>query len=170
MMEGLNYKLSECSLTSKFLFLNSLSVPLVPRGVTAYSTSSTSVEVNWMEPAVFFREFMNNCNTTILNFRCTSQTTSLCIAPTSTLMPPLSLSANDNSLTTYEVQYRGVYSPNDVGGAFFQPVMNATGMAQNYSIFGLIAHSAYNVSVRATNQYGVGNFSEEVTVRTEEGG
>ena len=86
------------------------------------------------------------------------------------LMPPLSLSANDNSLTTYEVRYRGVYSPNAVGTVFLQPVINVTGMAQNYNIFGLIAHSAYNVSVRATNQYGVGDFSEEVTVRTEEGG
>ena len=40
----------------------------------------------------------------------------------------------------------------------------------SYDILGLVAHSAYNVSVRATNQYGVGDFSEEVTVRTEEGG
>ena len=39
-----------------------------------------------------------------------------------------------------------------------------------YNIPGLMAYSAYNVSVRATNQYGVGYFSEEVTVRTEEGG
>ena len=145
-------------------------MPSVAQGVIAYSTSFTSVKVTWMEPAVFFREFMQNCNTTILNFRHTSQTTSLCIAPTSTIMPPLSLSANDNSLTTYEVRYRGVDSPNDVGDTFFQPVINATGMNQNYSIFGLIAHSTYNVSVRATNQYGVGDFSEEGTVRTEEGG
>ena len=39
-----------------------------------------------------------------------------------------------------------------------------------YAISGLMAYSAYNVSVRATNQYGAGMFSEGVTVRTEEGG
>ena len=43
-------------------------------------------------------------------------------------------------------------------------------MAKSYTIPGLMAYSAYNVSVRATNQYGVGEFSEEVIVRTEEGG
>ena len=36
----------------------------------------------------------------------------------------------------------------------------------SYDILGLMAYSTYNVSVRATNQYGVGNFSEEVTVQT----
>ena len=46
----------------------------------------------------------------------------------------------------------------------------APGNALSVNISGLMAYSAYNVSVRATNQYGVGNFSEEVTARTEEGG
>ena len=80
------------------------------------------------------------------------------------------LSAHDNSLTTYEVQYRGVDTPNDVDESFFKVVTVAPGMTLSVTISGLLPYSAYNVSVRATNQYGVGDFSEEVTVRTEEGG
>ncbi len=79
-------------------------------------------------------------------------------------------SAHDNNLTTYEVQYRGVESPNDVDEIFYRAVTVSAGMAMSYDIVGLVSHSAYNVSVRATNQYGAGDFSEEVTVRTEEGG
>ena len=79
-------------------------------------------------------------------------------------------SAHDNSLTTYEVQYRGVDSPNDVDEIFYRAVTVSAGMELSYNLSGLMDHSAYNVSVRATNQYGVGDFSEEVTVRTEEGG
>ena len=78
--------------------------------------------------------------------------------------------AHNNSQTTYEVQYRGVDSPNDVNDAFYETVTVSVGMTFSYNISGLMAYSAYNVSVRATNQYGVGEFSEEVTVRTEEGG
>ena len=80
------------------------------------------------------------------------------------------LSAHDNSLTTYEVQYRGVDSPNLLNTTFFVAVTVPVGMTLSHTISGLMAYSAYNVSVRATNQYGVGDFSEEVTVRTEEGG
>ena len=68
------------------------------------------------------------------------------------------------------MQYRGVATPNTVSGAFFEAVTEAAGMILSYNILGLVAYSTYNVSVRATNQYGVGEFSEEVTVRTEEGG
>ena len=57
-----------------------------------------------------------------------------------------------------------------MGEAFNATVTVLVGMNLSYNIFGLMAYSAYNVSVRATNQYGVGDFSEEVTVRTEEGG
>ena len=78
--------------------------------------------------------------------------------------------AHNNSQTTYEVQYQGVDSPNDVNGAFYSTVNFSAGMILSVNISGLMAFSAYNVSVRATNQYGVGEFSEEVTVRTEEGG
>ena len=53
---------------------------------------------------------------------------------------------------------------------FYESVTVSAGIELSYSTSGLLAHSAYNVSVRATNQYGVGDFSEEVTVRTEEGG
>ena len=81
----------------------------------------------------------------------------------------LFLSAHDNSLTTYEVQYRGVNTPNDVDESFFQVVTTAPRVTLSVTISGLLPYSAYNVSVRATNQYGVGDFSEEVTVRTEEG-
>ena len=81
----------------------------------------------------------------------------------------VSLSAHDNSLTTYEVQYQGVDSPNDVDDTFYEAVTVSAGMDLSYNISGLTAYSAYNVSVRATNQYGAGVFSEEVTVRTEEG-
>jgi len=81
----------------------------------------------------------------------------------------VSLSAHDNSLTTYEVQYRGVDSPNDVDDMFYEAVTVYAGMELSYRISGLMAYSAYNVSVRATNQYGVGDFSEKVTARTEEG-
>ena len=80
------------------------------------------------------------------------------------------LSAHDNSLTTYEVQYRGVDTPNDVDETFYRTITVSAGTELSYNISGLLDHSAYNVSVRATNQYGVGDFSEEVTVRTEEGG
>ena len=80
------------------------------------------------------------------------------------------MTAHDNSLSTYKVQYRGVDSPNDVSDSFYSTVTVSAGMAMSYIIPGLMAYSAYNVSVRATNQYGVGDFSEEVTVRTEEGG
>ena len=80
------------------------------------------------------------------------------------------LTAHNNSLTTYEVHYRGVDSPNDVTEAFYRTVTVSAGKIQSYTISGLMAYSAYNVSVRATNQYGVGEISEEVTVRTEEGG
>ena len=68
------------------------------------------------------------------------------------------------------MQYRGVDSPNDVNDAFYRTVTVSVGMTLSVNISGLMAHSAYNVSVRGTNQYGVGDFSEEVTVRTEEGG
>ena len=61
-------------------------------------------------------------------------------------------------------------SPNDVDEIFYRAFTVSAVMAMSYDILGLVAHSAYNVSVRATNQYGVGDFSEEVTVRTEEGG
>ena len=77
-------------------------------------------------------------------------------------------SAHNNSQTTYEVQYRGVDSPNDVNETFYETVTVSVGMTFSYNIPGLMAYSAYNVSVRATNQYGVGEFSEEVTVRTGE--
>ena len=86
------------------------------------------------------------------------------------LVCSLSLSAHDNSRTTYEVQYRGIHTPNDVNDTFYRIVTVPVGMTVSYDIFSLVAHSAYNVAVRATNQYGVGEFSEEVTVRTEEGG
>ena len=78
--------------------------------------------------------------------------------------------AHDNSLTTYEVQYRGVDSPNDVNETFNEAVTVTAEMTLNLNIVGIMPYSAYNVSVRATNQYGVGDFSEEVTVRTEEAG
>ena len=78
--------------------------------------------------------------------------------------------AHDNSQTSYEVRYRGVDSPNTVFGTFYETVTVSVGMTLSLNIPGLMAYSAYNVSVRATNQYGVGEFSEEVTVRTEEGG
>ena len=61
-------------------------------------------------------------------------------------------------------------SPNDVDDNFYEAVTVNAGMELSYDISGLMPYSAYNVSVRATNQYGVGDFSEEVTVRTEEGG
>ena len=83
---------------------------------------------------------------------------------------PLLPLAHNNSLTTYEVQYRGVDSPNAVTEAFYRTVTASAGMTRSYTISGLMAYSAYNVSVRATNQYGVGEFTEGVTVRTEEGG
>ena len=78
--------------------------------------------------------------------------------------------AHDNSLTTYEVQYRGVDSPNDVNETFNEAVIVTAEITLNLNIVGLMPYSAYNVSVRAANQYGVGDFSEEVTVRTEEAG
>ena len=68
------------------------------------------------------------------------------------------------------MQYRGVDSPNDVNRTFYRTVTVPVGMTVSYSILGLMAYSAYNVSVRAANQYGAGSFSEGVTVRTEEGG
>ena len=86
----------------------------------------------------------------------------------SSLPPPPT--AHNNSLTTYEVRYQGVDTPNDVNDGFYSPMTVSAGMAMSYTISGLMAYSAYNVSVRATNQYGVGDFSEGVTVRTEEGG
>ena len=73
-------------------------------------------------------------------------------------------------MTNYELQYRGVDTPNDVDNTFYEAVTVSAGMNMSYDILGLVTHSTYNVSVRATNQYGVGDFSEEVTVRTEEGG
>ena len=82
----------------------------------------------------------------------------------------VSLSAHNNSLTTYEVRYRGVHSPNAVTEAFNATVTVPAGMNLSHNILGLMAYSTYIVSVRATNQYGVGIFSEEVTVRTEGGG
>ena len=80
------------------------------------------------------------------------------------------LTAHNNSLTTYEVQYRGVDSPNDVSEDFYGTVTVPVEKSLSYNILGLMAYSTYNVSVRATNRYGVGEFSEEATVRTEEGG
>ena len=68
------------------------------------------------------------------------------------------------------MQYRGVDSPNDVDESFNRAVTVSAGMELSYNISDLMAHSAYNVSVRATNQYGEGSFSDEVTVRTGEGG
>ena len=68
------------------------------------------------------------------------------------------------------MRYQGVATPNAVSDDFFGRNTASAGMMLSYNILGLMAYSAYNVSVRATNQYGVGEFSEEVTVRTEEGG
>ena len=68
------------------------------------------------------------------------------------------------------MQYRGVDSPNDVDETFNEAVIVTPGMTLSLTISGLMPYSVYNVSVRATNQYGVGGFSEEVTVQTEEGG
>ena len=82
----------------------------------------------------------------------------------------VSPTAHDNSLTTYEVWYQGVATPDDVNGVFFEAVIDNSRMSLSYNIVGLMAYSTYNVSVRATNQYGVGEFSEEVNVQTEEGG
>ena len=59
-------------------------------------------------------------------------------------------------------------TPNDVDNTFYEVVTVSAGMQLSSTISGLMAYSVYNVSVRATNQYGVGDFSEEVTVRTEE--
>ena len=61
-------------------------------------------------------------------------------------------------------------TPNDVDNTFYEVVTVSAGMQLSSTISGLMAYSVYNVSVRATNQYGVGDFSEEVTVRTEEEG
>ena len=61
-------------------------------------------------------------------------------------------------------------TPNDVDDMFYEAVTVSAGMQLSYNISVLLPYSAYNVSVRATNQYGVGDFSEEVTVRTEEEG
>ena len=80
------------------------------------------------------------------------------------------LSAHNNSLTTYEVQYRGVATLNTMRDNFNRTITASAGVMLSYDILDLMAYSTYNVSVRATNQYGVGNFSEEVTVQTEEGG
>ena len=80
------------------------------------------------------------------------------------------LSAHNNSLTTYEVQYRGVATLNTMRDNFNRSITASAGVMLSYDILDLMAYSTYNVSVRATNQYGVGDFSEEVTVRTEEGG
>ena len=182
------------------LILPSL-VPSVPQNVSATSTGSTSVSVTWMEPAVFFREHMHawyiawrvllnnamlgvklmlehphtttyesdphrNCNMCKLVQYVLHQYDNASIA-----FP----SAHNNNLTTYEVRYRGVDSPNDVNDTFYGTVTVPAGMTQSYmnlsyDILGLMAYSAYNVSVRATNQYGVGDFSEDVTVQTAEGG
>ena len=68
------------------------------------------------------------------------------------------------------MQYRGVDSPNDASEDFYGTVTVPVGKSLSYNILGLMAYSTYNVSVRATNQYGVGKFREEVPVRTEEGG
>ena len=68
------------------------------------------------------------------------------------------------------MHYRGVDSPNDVSDNFYGTISVPVGKTLSCNILGLMAYSTYNVSVRATNQYGVGEFSEEVTVRTEEGG
>ena len=61
-------------------------------------------------------------------------------------------------------------TPNDVNETFYESVTVSAERELSYNISGLLPYSAYNVSVRATNQYGVGDFSEEVTVRTEEEG
>ena len=61
-------------------------------------------------------------------------------------------------------------TPNDVDNTFYEVVTVSAGMQLSNTISGLMAYSVYNVSVRATNQYGVGDFSEEVTVRIEEEG
>ena len=68
------------------------------------------------------------------------------------------------------MRYRGVDSPNNVNDGFYEIVTILARMAMSYTLPDLMAYSAYNVSVRATNQYGTGEFTEEVTVRTEEGG
>ena len=81
-----------------------------------------------------------------------------------------SLSAHNNTETTYEVWYHGVDSPNTAKLVFFEVVTVSVGMTLSHTISDLLPYSAYNVSVRATNQYGVGDFSKEVTVQTEEGG
>ena len=53
---------------------------------------------------------------------------------------------------------------------FYESVTVSAGMELSYNTSGLLDHSGYNVSVRATNQFGVGDFTEEVTVWTEERG
>ena len=68
------------------------------------------------------------------------------------------------------MQYRGVDTLNNVSQVFYGTISVTVGKLLSYNILGLMAYSTYNVSVRATNQYGVGEFSEEVAVQTEEGG
>ena len=68
------------------------------------------------------------------------------------------------------MQYRGVATLNNVSQVFYGTISVTVGKFLSYNILGLMAYSTYNVSVRATNQYGVGEFSDEVTVQTEEGG
>ena len=68
------------------------------------------------------------------------------------------------------MQYRGVATLNTISDNFNRTITASAGVLLSYDILGLMAYSTYNVSVRATNQYGVGDFSEEVTVQTQEGG
>ena len=68
------------------------------------------------------------------------------------------------------MRFQAVETPNEVfSQEFFEAVTLGIGRMLSFDILGLMAYSTYSVSVRATNQYGVGNFSEEVTVRTAEG-
>ena len=116
---------------------------------------------------------IHDCTYSVLNYNlcmCIRNSYNQIALHTNFTASTVSLSAHDNSLTTYEVQYRGVDTPNDVDDMFYESVTVSAGTELSYNISSLLDHSAYNVSVRATNQYGVGDFSEEVTVRTEEGG
>ena len=78
--------------------------------------------------------------------------------------------AHNNNQTSYEVHYQGVDSPNDVDETFLEAVTIPVGIALSHTISDLMAYSAYNMSVKATNQYGVGACSKEMTVRTGERG
>ena len=69
----------------------------------------------------------------------------------------------------YELQYKGIRSPNPVPPSFFEPQTLSLGNVIMFNLTGLVPGSTYEFSVRAVNEGGPGPFATANDTTLEEG-